>query len=282
MNKKQIVLSVLIFVFTILIIALILISKNKLKSPIVNNISVTSTSSIVSENPATTTAKDPILYIEVVDACNPYFVGDCVNVRSGPGIEYRVVSRLRTGVVLRVGEVVTKDGVTWYKIVFTHGLLYPERVKGSWYVSGEFVKLITDEGDHELKKGEVSTTTKHIIVEISEEKLYAYDGDKLFMEESISTGLEFTPTPHGTFTVFKMTPSRFMQGPIPGVSAQVYDLPGVPWNLYFTSDGAVIHGAYWHDHFGKPWSHGCVNLSPANAKKLYDWAVVGMKVLVRN
>jgi lipoprotein-anchoring transpeptidase ErfK/SrfK len=202
--------------------------------------------------------------------------------RSGPGIEYPIVVHLRTGVVLRVAGTVTQNGSTWYKVEFAHDLLYPERVKSDWYVSAEFAELIKNETDYELKKGEISTTIKRIIVDVSEEKLYAYDGDKLFMEESISTGLEFTPTPHGTFTVFKMTPSRFMQGPIPGVSDQVYDLPGVPWNLYFTSDGAVIHGAYWHDHFGKPWSHGCVNLSPQNAKKLYYWAVVGMKVTVQD
>ena len=72
-----------------------------------------------------------------------------------------------------------------------------------------------------------------------------------------------------------------MQGPIPGVSTQVYDLPGVPWNLYFTAGGSVIHGAYWHDHFGKPWSHGCVNLPPQKAKELYLWAPIGIKVTVR-
>lgn len=219
----------------------------------------------------------------MIDGCNPYFVGKCVNMRSGPGVKYPVVVRLRTGVVLRVSGTVTQNGSTWYKITFTNELLkYPERVKDDWYVSAQFVELIKNETDHELAKGEVASTTKRIVVDISQEKLYAYDGDKLFMEESISTGLEFTRTPIGTFTIFKMTPSRFMQGPIPGVSDQVYDLPGVPWNLYFTSDGSVIHGAYWHDHFGKPWSHGCVNLSPVNAKKLYDWAVIGMKVTVQN
>ena len=101
------------------------------------------------------------------------------------------------------------------------------------------------------------------------------------MQAPISTGLNLTPTPLGTFTVYAMTPSRYMQGPIPGISDQVYDLPGVPWNLYFTQDGAVIHGAYWHNHFGEPWSHGCVNLSPENAKKLYYWAELGVKVTVK-
>ena len=109
----------------------------------------------------------------------------------------------------------------------------------------------------------------------------AYDGDILFMKVPISTGLELTPTPLGTYKVFKMTPSRYMQGPLPGVSDQVYDLPGVPWNLYFTTEGAVIHGAYWHDHFGQPWSHGCVNLPLDKARELYLWASIGTKVTVQ-
>lgn len=221
-------------------------------------------------------------YIEVLDSCNHAYVGDCVNVRSGPGVEFPTVSKLRTGVVLYVANTITKDDGVWYKIGFVHGLLYPERVTGDWYVSGQFVHAFTDDGDHVLAKGETASTTKRILVDVSEQMLYAYDGDILFMKESISTGLEFTPTPRGTFTVFKMTPSRFMQGPIPGVSEQKYDLPGVPWDLYFTKEGAVIHGAYWHNHFGQPWSHGCVNLPVEQAKKLYLWADIGMKVTVQN
>lgn len=221
-------------------------------------------------------------YVEVTNGCNHAFVGDCVNMREGPGTEFPIAVKLRTGVVLKVDESTTTATGVWYKILFSHELLYPERVKGSWYVSAKYVKVFSDVGDSNLTKGQVSTTSKRIIVDKSKQKLYAYDGDVLFMEESISTGLEFTPTPRGTFTIFKKTPSRFMQGPIPGVSDQMYDLPGVPWNLYFTSGGAVIHGAYWHDKFGVPWSHGCVNLPPQSAKKLYMWAEVGVKVIVQN
>jgi lipoprotein-anchoring transpeptidase ErfK/SrfK len=236
-------------------------------------------------NPFSTNATTTPLsnYFEVTNSCGPYYQGDtCVNMRSGPGTEYPVVSRLRNGVVLKIGETITANNKKWYKVLFSTELLYPERIKGGLYVSADYVTPFSNEGDKNLGKGVVATTTKHIIVDVSEEKLYAYDGKNLFMEESISTGLEFTPTPRGTFPVFKMTPSRYMQGPIPGVSEQVYDLPGVPWDLYFTSGGAVIHGAYWHDHFGEPWSHGCVNLSPENAKKLYDWAEIGMLVTVRD
>ncbi|MCR4306356.1 MAG: L,D-transpeptidase, partial [Candidatus Yonathbacteria bacterium] len=90
------------------------------------------------------------------------------------------------------------------------------------------------------------------------------------------------PTPRGTFTIFKKTPSRYMQGPIPDIADQYYDLPGVPWNLYFTHEGAVIHGAYWHDSFGSAYSHGCVNLPPEQARKLYNWADLGTGVIVKD
>ena len=74
-----------------------------------------------------------------------------------------------------------------------------------------------------------------------------------------------------------------MQGPLPNlVDQQVYDLPGVPWNLYFTQEGAVIHGAYWHTSFGSPYSHGCVNLWPDDARTLYMWAELGTTVIVED
>ena len=73
-----------------------------------------------------------------------------------------------------------------------------------------------------------------------------------------------------------------MQGPLPGISDQYYDLPGVPWDLYFTHEGGAIHGAYWHDKFGERWSHGCVNLPIEKAKELYEWTDLGTTVVVRD
>lgn len=73
-----------------------------------------------------------------------------------------------------------------------------------------------------------------------------------------------------------------MQGPLPGISDQYYDLPGVPWNMYFTQEGGAIHGAYWHAEFGKQWSHGCVNLPLETARTLYEWTPLGTSVLVQD
>lgn len=225
-------------------------------------------------------------YIEVTDGCDIHFEDECLNVRSGPGTDYPVVYRLRNDVVLKVGGKVERDGDVWYKIVFDEWLRYPERVSGDWYVSADHVRVLLDEGDKTIwdsEREKATSTNKQIIVDRSTQTLFAYEGDNLFMVEKISTGLELTPTPRGEFTIFKKTPSRYMQGPLPGLASdQYYDLPGVPWNLYFTHEGAVIHGAYWHDSFGTNYSHGCVNLPPDRAYELYNWAELGTKVIVKD
>lgn len=222
-------------------------------------------------------------YIEVINSCGIHFEGVCVNMRSGPGIEYPVVLGLRTGIVLRVGEIVKdKNGLDWHKVEFVNPLTYPERVKGDLFVADSVVSTFYNEGNKTKVDTSKGPVTKKIVIDLSEQMIYAYDGEELFMKERVSTGLKSTPTRVGTFSVFKKTPSRYMQGADDGPADQFYDLPGVPWNLYFTYDGNVIHGAYWHNSFGKPWSHGCVNMEPQSARKLYEWAVVGMPVIVQN
>lgn len=216
---------------------------------------------------------------EVVYGCTPAS-GTCVNVRLGPGTKYKAIKTARIGTVFEVNGSVVADGRLWYRIKQDTDLVHPERVFGTWYIAADFVRVHTT-GGKEFVRSDVVPTGKYIIVDLSSQKLYAYAGKKLFLSASVSTGIKRTPTPKGTFTIFKKQPSRYMQGPLPGITEQYYDLPGVPWNLYFTHQGAAIHGAYWHSAFGKPHSNGCVNLPPATAKILYDWAPVGTTVIVR-
>lgn len=241
---------------------------------------------VVLEDKTTVLPVEKVLfeYVVVKDSCGIHFDGVCLQARSGPGSEYKSLYQLRNDIVLKVGGKVERDGKTWYKIAFDEWIRYPERLKGDWYVSADYVDVLKDEGVKTSWEDEGATATdKRIIVDRSEQKLYAYEGDVLFKEARISTGLELTPTPRGVFSIFKKMPSRYMQGPLPNlVDQDVYDLPGVPWNLYFTEGGAVIHGAYWHNSFGRPYSHGCVNLPPKEAKELYDWAELGTTVTVRD
>ncbi len=228
-------------------------------------------------------------YIRVIDGCGPHFEGECLHVRSGPGTEYSIQAQLRNGIVLKIEDKVTINGMSWYKIIFDEWLRYPERVHGDWYVASDFVEVISNEGTKTLwdedyvAPAKQDIKEKEIIVSRSEQKLYAYEDGEIFMEEKISTGLELTPTPRGIFKVFRKTPTRYMQGPLPNlIDQQYYDLPGVPWNLYFTDGGAVIHGAYWHNSFGRKYSHGCVNMLPENAQKLYEWAELGTTVIIKD
>lgn len=239
---------------------------------------------------------EPVRFIEIVGGCGPYFEGACVNVRSGPGTEFPSVAKLRDGIVLRVATSTahSEDGTVWYQIIFDEWLRYPGRVQGDWYVASSFARAVDAAGPEELdplatnplaQAGALlghTTTEKRIVVDRSEQMLYAYEGTKLVLETPISTGLDLTPTPRGIFTIYRKTPTRFMQGPLPGISDQYYDLPGVPWNLYFTKEGGAIHGAYWHEEFGQQWSHGCVNLPLAIARTLYEWAPLGTQVLVQD
>lgn len=224
-------------------------------------------------------------YIQIIDSCGAHFEGECLNVRSGPGINFKAVLQIRNGAVLRAEKVISEEGDVWYKIIFDEWIHYPKRTAGTWYVSSNFVRPLRDHGPIDLTDtttATTTTTTKRIIVSRGAQTLKAFEGDQLYMELDISTGIELSPTPRGVFTIFRKTPSRYMQGPLPGITNDYWDLPGVPWNLYFNKYGAAIHGAYWHEKFGSPASHGCVNVRPQEAEKLYHWADVGTPVVVTN
>jgi len=124
--------------------------------------------------------------------------------------------------------------------------------------------------------GEVPAGAKRIEVDLTHQMLYAYQSDQIVMSFPVSTG-KWHPTPTGTFHIWIKLRYTRMAGGTPG-TGDYYDLPNVPWVMFFYNDqfgkgqGFSLHGAYWHNNFGHPMSHGCINISPANAAKLYDWA----------
>ena len=113
-----------------------------------------------------------------------------------------------------------------------------------------------------------------IEVDISEQKLTAWQGETPVLQTIISSGRTEYPTVRGTYNVRVKLPLERMIGP-------GYDTPDVPWTMYFFR-GYAIHGAYWHNNFGTPVSHGCVNMRPDEAKLLYDWSAVGTEVVVHD
>lgn len=111
-----------------------------------------------------------------------------------------------------------------------------------------------------------------IEVDLTNQTLTAWQGDVPVMFTAISSGRAGTPTVTGRFTIGTRYKAQRMTGP-------GYDLPNVPWVMYFYQ-GYAIHGAYWHNNFGVPMSHGCVNMRTNEAEMLYNWAPDGAEVYV--
>jgi lipoprotein-anchoring transpeptidase ErfK/SrfK len=109
-------------------------------------------------------------------------------------------------------------------------------------------------------------------IDLSAQRMHAYDGDKLIKTFVVSTGLPGTPTVTGRFRVYVKYIATLMAGP-------GYYLPAVPWTMYFYN-GYGIHGTYWHNNFGTPMSHGCVNMRTSDAEWAFNFAGVGTLVNV--
>jgi lipoprotein-anchoring transpeptidase ErfK/SrfK len=113
-----------------------------------------------------------------------------------------------------------------------------------------------------------------IDVDLSRQMVTAYEGTAPVRTVTVSTGLPHTPTPVGQFRIWVKFRYDDMVGP-------GYYLSDVPYTMYFHG-GYGLHGTYWHNNFGHPMSHGCVNLPTPEAEWLFHWAEVGTLVNVHN
>jgi len=111
-----------------------------------------------------------------------------------------------------------------------------------------------------------------IDVNLSQQIVYAYEGDVIVNSFVVSTGTAQTPTVTGKYKIWIKLKSTTMSGP-------GYHLTNVPYTMYFYK-GYGLHGTYWHNNFGTPMSHGCINLSIPDAEWLYYWAMEGTVVNV--
>jgi lipoprotein-anchoring transpeptidase ErfK/SrfK len=101
-------------------------------------------------------------------------------------------------------------------------------------------------------------------INLSEQTVVCYEGDRPVYAALAATGMPGTPTVQGIFHTWWRLETGVMAGP-------GYYIEDVTWTCYFYS-GYGLHTAYWHDAFGRPRSHGCVNLSPYDAWWIYQWS----------
>ena len=111
-----------------------------------------------------------------------------------------------------------------------------------------------------------------IEVNLSTQQLFAHQGDQLLKSFTVSTGTWATPTVIGEYQIYVKLYSTDMSGP-------GYYLPDVPYTMYFY-EGYGIHGTYWHNNFGNPMSHGCVNMKTSEANWVFEYSNVGTWVII--
>jgi lipoprotein-anchoring transpeptidase ErfK/SrfK len=98
---------------------------------------------------------------------------------------------------------------------------------------------------------------------------YAHQGEQTIMQSPISSGL-WNRTPTGEFYIWYKIRYTKMEGGSKSNNTYYY-LPNVPYAMFFSGDYG-IHGTYWHNNFGQPMSHGCVNTPTSFSEKLFYWA----------
>ena len=163
-------------------------------------------------------------------------------------------------------RLVDNEGSVWYQLL-------DDRDYRVFYIPAYFMRLVPDAELRPISP-EVPSEEKRVEVDLASQSLMAYEGEKIVFMSRISSGVRLPEggfaTPKGYYRTYRKRPCRHMANPANAYGSG-FDLPGVPWVSYFTSDGVAFHGAYWHNDFGVPHSHGCINMTPLTAKWLYRW-----------
>ena len=160
----------------------------------------------------------------------------------------------------------TTDGQPWYQI-------RDDKWDELYYVRAEHLRIMTPEELAPISP-EVSTRDKRIVVRLNQQLVIAYEMNVPVFVVNVSTGGRLRSgtytTPQGDFITYYKRPSRHMAAG--DIAASGFDLPGVPWVQYITKSGISFHGTFWHNDYGRPRSHGCINMTCAAAKWLYLWS----------
>jgi lipoprotein-anchoring transpeptidase ErfK/SrfK len=162
------------------------------------------------------------------------------------------------------------DGEPWYR-------LYDELLEMEYHVPANHMRFVPDEEITPLSP-DVPPQKKRIEVSLQSQTLTAFEEDRPVFETKISSGIpsgnnppKGTNTPAGRWNIYSKMATKHMGDGLLTGAPDVYTLPGVPWTSFFHKSGVAFHGAYWHNNFGVPMSHGCVNMRPADAKWLFRW-----------
>jgi len=194
-------------------------------------------------------------------------------------ISYNFPPRLYYGQTVWIDRVRTDNGFPeyrWNEDAYGHG--YGYGASGEYYwADGAAFKILTDQDVAPISP-DVDPNTKTIQANLDNQTLSCLEGTREVYFCRISSGLTYDPatgqvsdklaTPVGNLLThwkiisLNMTAGTFQSG---------YSTPAVPWTTMISGDGISIHGAFWHNAFGEKRSHGCINVSPEDAKWIFRW-----------
>ena len=163
-------------------------------------------------------------------------------------------------------RLVDDQASVWYELL-------DDRNYTKFYVPAYYVRLVP-KTELSAISPDIPYEEKKLVVDLAKQSLTACVGEKVVSVMRISSGVRLKEggfaTPKGAYRTTRKRPCRHMFAP-PSEIGTGFDLPGVPWVSYFTSDGVAFHGTYWHNDFGVPHSHGCINMTHQAAKWVYRW-----------
>jgi hypothetical protein len=204
------------------------------------------------------------------------------DVRAGASmVSGRAAYRYYGGAVHKVRNVVVAESVPlaskmlfgaidkyWYQIE-------DEQFPARYFVPASYMRIIVEDEMSPIS-GDLDAGDKLAVVNLKEQRVYAFEKGVEVWTCRCATGRNYDgmdfQTPKGEHFVYRKTPSQHMWGGAVG-NEGAFNLPGVPWVSYFTTTGVAFHGTYWHNDYGLPRSHGCVNVSSEDAKWLFRWTM---------
>jgi len=150
------------------------------------------------------------------------------------------------------------NGLLWYRI-------YDERYRQQFNVEAAHLRPVAAS---ELAPIAPDVRDKRIEIDLTRQRLTAIANGRPVFSTRTATGYFEGDTPIGDFRIERKQPTRHMASDLQG---NEFDLPGVPWVCYISWTGVSFHGTYWHNNYGTPQSHGCINLTPEAARWIYRW-----------
>jgi hypothetical protein len=189
-----------------------------------------------------------------------------------PWLKEALLPRVYYSQILWVDDLKTDDtNQVWYRVNERYGT-YGD----IFWVPAESLRPLTED---ELSPISPQVENKRVEVDVTYQTMSCFEDEREVYFCRISSGAKYDAegnpvdkwsTPVGPHYIWRKLVSVHMSG---GTTGGGYDLPGIGWTSLFSGDGVAIHSTFWHNNFGVPMSHGCVNARPDDAKFVFRWTM---------